>query len=86
LRFAGKAGSGLSGREASELKRRLTARATAPVAGVPASIGGRRVHWVEPEVVVEIEFAAWTGDGRLRHPVFRRVRDDKDVTEALGDA
>jgi bifunctional non-homologous end joining protein LigD len=86
LRFAGKAGSGLSGREASELKGRLTPRTTAPVPGVPASIGGRRVHWVEPEVVVEIEFAAWTGDGRLRHPVFRRVRDDKDVTEALGDA
>ena len=55
-------------------------------AGVPASIGGRRVHWVEPEVVVEIEFAAWTGDRRLRHPVFRRVRDDKDVSEAIGDA
>jgi bifunctional non-homologous end joining protein LigD len=86
LRFAGKAGSGLSGREASDLKRRLTPRTTAPVPGVPASIGGRRVHWVEPEVVVEIEFAAWTGDGRLRHPVFRRLRDDKDVTEALGDA
>jgi bifunctional non-homologous end joining protein LigD len=86
LHFAGKAGSGLSGREAADLKRRLRPRPTAPVAGVPASIGGRRVHWVEPEVVVEIEFAAWTGDGRLRHPVFRRVRDDKDVTEALGDA
>jgi bifunctional non-homologous end joining protein LigD len=86
LRFAGKAGSGLSGREAGELKRRLTPRSSAPVPGVPASIGGRRVHWVEPEVVVEIEFAAWTGDRRLRHPVFRRVRDDKDVTEAHGDA
>lgn len=86
LRFAGKAGSGLSGREAAQLKRRLTPRPSSPVAGVPASIGGRRVHWVEPEVVVEIEFAAWTGDRRLRHPVFRRIRDDKDVTEALGDA
>jgi bifunctional non-homologous end joining protein LigD len=86
LRFAGKAGSGLSGREAGELKRRLTPRAGPSVAGIPPSIGGRRVHWVEPEIVVEIEFAAWTGDRRLRHPVFRRLRDDKDVTEALGDA
>jgi bifunctional non-homologous end joining protein LigD len=86
LRFAGKAGSGLSGREAGDLKRRLRPRRAPPVPGVPASIGGRRVHWVEPDVVVEIEFAAWTADGRLRHPVFRRVRDDKHVSEAIGDA
>ena len=85
FRFAGKAGSGLSGRESSELKRRLTARRGAPVTGVPAPIGGRRVHWVEPTVVVEVEFAAWTGDRRLRHPVFHRVRDDKPVEEARGD-
>jgi bifunctional non-homologous end joining protein LigD len=86
LRFAGKAGSGLSGREATQLQRRLAPRATPVVGGVPAPIGGRRVHWVEPEIVVEVEFAAWTGDGRLRHPVFHRVRDDKRVEEALGDA
>jgi bifunctional non-homologous end joining protein LigD len=86
FRFAGKAGSGLSGREASELKRRLAGRRSPAVAGVPAPIAGRRVHWVEPEVVVEVAFAAWTGDRRLRHPVFRRVRDDKPIEEAQGDA
>ena len=85
LRFAGKVGSGLSGRSAALVQRRLTARASAVVPGVPRSIGGRHLHWVEPEVVVEVEFASWTGDQRLRHPVFRGIRDDKTVQEALGD-
>ena len=85
FRFAGKAGSGLNARTASAIKRQLTQRDTPVVAGIPRSLGGRRVHWVEPTLVVEVGFAAWTGEGRLRHPVFRRVRTDKDVDEARGD-
>ena len=84
LRFAGKVGSGLSGRTSSVIQRRLTTRASSAVADVPRSIGGRQMHWVEPELVVEVEFASWTGDHRLRHPVFRGVRDDKTVQEASG--
>ena len=86
FRFAGKAGSGLTGREASAIRKQLTDRATPAVAGIPRSLGGRRVHWVEPTLVVEVGFASWTGEGRLRHPVFRRVRTDKTVEEARGDA
>ena len=33
----------------------------------------RGVHWVEPKLVAEIAYTEWTSDGRLRHPVFRRV-------------
>ncbi len=36
--------------------------------------------WVKPEMVVEVKFAEWTRDGRLRAPVFLRVRDDKPAT------
>jgi bifunctional non-homologous end joining protein LigD len=85
LRFAGKAGSGLSGRVAARLKGMLTERTDPPVPGIPPPTSGRRVRWVEPEVVVEVEFASWTGDGRLRHPVFHGVRTDKRVDEARGD-
>ncbi|WP_375499704.1 non-homologous end-joining DNA ligase [uncultured Jatrophihabitans sp.] len=84
LRFAGKVGSGLSGRTASTIQRRLTATTASAVPDVPRSIGGRQMHWVEPDLVVEVEFASWTGDHRLRHPVFRGVRDDKTVQEARG--
>jgi bifunctional non-homologous end joining protein LigD len=47
----------------------------------------RKVFWVKPELVAEIEFAEWTGgtsDGsgpKLRAPVFLGLRDDKDPKE-----
>jgi bifunctional non-homologous end joining protein LigD len=86
LEFTGKAGSGLNSRTASALQRRMTARRDCPLAPVPPASPGRVTHWVEPEVVVEIEFTLRTTEGRLRHPVFRRVREDKTADEAVGDA
>lgn len=85
LAFAGKAGSGLTARSAGELKSLLTARDAAVVDGIPRSIGGRATHWVEPDTVVEVEFASWTEDRRLRQPVFRGVRHDKRPDDARGE-
>lgn len=83
LRYAGKVGSGLSGRIAARLKTMLTERA-APVAEVPPAPRGRRVRWVEPTVVVEVEYSLRTSDGVLRQPVFRGIRTDKTVDDANG--
>jgi bifunctional non-homologous end joining protein LigD len=85
LRYAGRVGSGLAGRVAAQILGMLTERDTPAVAAVAAPIRGRRLRWVEPELVIEVEFTAWTGDGRLRHPVFRGIRSDKRVDEARGD-
>lgn len=85
LTFAGKAGSGLSAPVIRDLRRLLTDRDEAAVAGVPRS-AGRVLHWVAPTAVVEVEFGAWTGERRLRHPVFKRIRTDKRPEEACGDA
>jgi bifunctional non-homologous end joining protein LigD len=85
LCYAGRVGSGLAGRVATQIKGMLTERATAPVEDVAPPMRGRRLRWVEPELVVEVEFAAWTGDGRLRQPVFRGVRSDKQADDARGD-
>jgi len=83
--FAGKVGSGLTGRTAAALQRQLTARRSCPLPAVPpVSPGGRTVHWVEPEVVVEVKYTLITTDRRLRQPVFLRVRTDKSVEEATG--
>lgn len=38
-------------------------------------------HWVRPTVVVEVKFAEWTADGKLRQPVFLGVRDDKNARD-----
>lgn len=35
------------------------------------------VTWVEPKYVCEIKFSEWTSDGKLRHPIFLRLREDK---------
>jgi bifunctional non-homologous end joining protein LigD len=62
----------------------ILAMVTAPLAGVPPPVRGRRVHWVSPQLVVEVEYHLRTADGRLRQPVFRGVRPDKRVEEATG--
>jgi bifunctional non-homologous end joining protein LigD len=85
LEYAGRVGSGLSGRVASRLKALLTEADGPPVEGVPPPIRGRRLRWVRPEVVVDVSFSCWTGDRVLRQPVFRGIRTDKRVDEARGD-
>lgn len=35
------------------------------------------VTWVEPKYVCEIKFTEWTSDGKLRHPIFLKLREDK---------
>jgi bifunctional non-homologous end joining protein LigD len=84
LEYAGRVGSGVAGRVAGQLKGMLTEQATPPLAGVPPPVRGRRVHWVSPQLVVEVEYHLRTADGRLRQPVFRGVRPDKRVEEATG--
>jgi bifunctional non-homologous end joining protein LigD len=39
--------------------------------------------WVRPELVCEVAFSGWTGDGQLRHPVFLRLREDKAPREVV---
>ncbi|WP_206538905.1 DNA ligase D [Legionella norrlandica] len=39
--------------------------------------------WVEPELVAEIAFSEWTDKGRLRHPSFKGLREDKKATEVV---
>ena len=40
-------------------------------------------HWVRPELVAQIGFAEWTRDGRLRHPRYLGLRDDKPAREVV---
>jgi bifunctional non-homologous end joining protein LigD len=85
LSYAGKVGSGLDGRTSLRLRNALVARSDCPLPAAPVPSAGRVVTWCDPTVVVEVEFTAWTDDGRLRHPVFRGLRPDKAAAEANGD-
>jgi len=40
-----------------------------------------RVHWVRPELVVEVKYLTWTADNLLRQVVYEGVREDKDPVE-----
>lgn len=83
--YAGKVGSGLDARTAARLQRELTACDDCALPEIPPLTPGRVVRWVRPQVVVEVEFAGITDDGRLRHPVFRGVRPDKGPDDATGE-
>ncbi len=67
--FAGKVGTGLDTKQLVDLRARLDALAQTAspftrATGLPRS----RVHWVRPEIVVQVSFMEWTSNGKLRHP------------------
>jgi bifunctional non-homologous end joining protein LigD len=81
LTFAGHVGTGFDERLLGEMKKRLDAlqSQTNPFIEVPPLNGA--TTWVKPELVAEVKFSEWTRDGRLRAPVFIRLRDDKPPRE-----
>ena len=83
LDFAGKVGTGFTDKGARALRQTLEAieEKTSPFAAqIP---GTARAHWVKPERVAEVAFTEWTSDGRLRHPSFKGLREDKPAREIV---
>jgi bifunctional non-homologous end joining protein LigD len=85
LRYAGKVGTGFDERTLKRLHAMLKPleRRDAPVEKATARGVARDVHWVEPKLVAEIAYTEWTGDGRLRHPIFVGLREDKTAAEIV---
>jgi len=81
LEYAGHTGTGFSRDTLRDLVRRLTRieRRTSPFASPPRT--NQRAHWAQPSTVVVVRFTEWTSDGKLRHPVFMGVRDDKNAAQ-----
>ncbi|HVX15024.1 MAG TPA: DNA ligase D [Pirellulales bacterium] len=85
LVYAGKVGTGFDDRLLIELRKRLDRieQKSSPFLEVPAAF--RKSHWVKPQLVGQIEFSNWTGDGRLRHPSFQGLREDKPAESVIRD-
>jgi DNA ligase D-like protein (predicted ligase) len=83
LRYAGKVGTGFDQHTLSDLGKRLRKleRDESPFADVHPIPRG--THWVDPELVGQIAFTEWTRDGRLRHPRFLGLRDDKAARDVV---
>ena len=78
LVYAGKVGTGFDAETAIDLRRKLDALVVKAMPFDKVIAEARRgAVYVEPSLVCEIEFSEWTDDGRLRHPSFQGLREDK---------
>jgi bifunctional non-homologous end joining protein LigD len=85
LRYAGKVGTGFSAQSLRDLHGRLTPleRSSSPFTPAPKGSEVRGARWVEPRLVAEIAFTEFTHDGRLRHPSFQGLREDKPASAVV---
>ena len=99
LLFAGKVGTGFTGKSLSMLHKKFgqEERDDCPFVDLPSKQNGkwvqgitpsmmRKMHWVNPVFVSEVKFAEWTRDGKLRAPVFLALREDKSPKDVVREA
>jgi bifunctional non-homologous end joining protein LigD len=76
LRYAGKVGTGFDTETLRNLSKKLQKlkQGKSPFAD---EVREKNATFVRPKLVVQIAYTEWTKDGRLRHPAFLGLRDDK---------
>ena len=83
LRYAGKVGTGFDRALLTKLTAELKKRRRDDPPFVDRGVARGAAHWVKPELVAQVGFSEWTGDGRLRHPRFVGLRRDKDPKQVI---
>ncbi len=84
--FAGKVGTGFDGKLLNELRARFDRIELAKPPFTKAVGLPRAAHWVKPEVVAQVAFLEWTGNGKLRHSRFLHLRNDKNARDVVRES
>lgn len=84
LRYAGEVGTGFKGAELERIMKMLSRleTPTCPLNPKPKILSAKGTpHWVRPQLVAQVRYTEITDDGRLRHPAYLGIRDDKQPSE-----
>lgn len=82
LVYIGNCGTGFTSRSRQALLKKMKDLKAKkhPFKSAP-NLKGRKPHWVLPSLICEVNYSEITSNGLLRHPVFKRLREDKSPTE-----
>lgn len=82
-KYAGHTGSGFNDKLLQEIYSKLNKIKTTSSVFTEKVKTNTPVTWVKPKYVCEVKFTEWTNDGKMRHPIFLRMRVDKSPKEII---